>query len=57
MMLFECILYIYVRVQLYYTGSGVNVIGKHFIPFGGAGRPCAGAQYSRALMAAFLQFL
>lgn len=32
-----------------------NVVGRYYIPFGGGGRPCAGAEFTRAFCAVFLQ--
>ncbi|XP_010067803.1 cucurbitadienol 11-hydroxylase [Eucalyptus grandis] len=37
--------------------DGGNVTGRYYIPFGGGGRQCAGAEFSKALCAVFLQVL
>ncbi|GMY05324.1 cucurbitadienol 11-hydroxylase-like [Fagus crenata] len=34
-----------------------NVISKHFMPFGGGMKPCAGAEYSRVLLSMFFHVL
>lgn len=36
---------------------GPGVMAKNFIPFGGGMRNCAGAEFSKALMAVFLHVL
>lgn len=40
-----------------WTAMGQNFTAKNFIPFGGGNRSCAGAEFSKALMAVFFHVL